>query len=218
MMMMNMRCKGKPCSMIVLLLILMLMAVIDGCCGVKLELIHRNSPIHAGKQRVPNNLVQRIKELHERDMVRHHHMIYQRLRRSHTANTRRKDRETASIAMRIRSAADFGRGEYFVRVKLGTPGQNFRLFVDTGSDLTWTKCRYHCKTTNCKLLHKGKEGGGGGGGGGRLVDNKRVFRADYSSSFNTIPCSSPMCKVGLANLFSLTTCRNPADPCFYDYR
>ncbi|KAH7536681.1 hypothetical protein FEM48_Zijuj03G0010200 [Ziziphus jujuba var. spinosa] len=213
MMMMNMWWKWKACSnsiLLLLLMLIMLLAMIDGGCGMKLELIHRNSP---NNNETSTSLVERITQLYERDMVRQQHMIYRRLRHTHSHSTRRKDRETAtSIAMRIRSAADYGRGEYFVRVKVGTPGQNFRLFVDTGSDLTWTKCRYHCKTTNCKSLPVRLVQGEG-----RLINNKRVFRADFSSTFNTIPCSSPMCKIGLSHFFSLATCRNPTDPCFYDY-
>nr|CAD1834459.1 unnamed protein product [Ananas comosus var. bracteatus] len=34
-----------------------------------------------------------------------------------------------------------GTGQYFVRFRVGTPAQRFVLVADTGSDLTWVKCR-----------------------------------------------------------------------------
>ncbi|WOL14580.1 aspartic proteinase nepenthesin-2-like [Canna indica] len=97
-----------------------------------------------------------------------------------------------SFAMPLKSAAYTGTGQYFVRFLLGTPAQRFLLVADTGSDLTWVKCRRH-----------------------RGGNATRVFRPEASTTFRSIPCSSDMCKTSLP--FSLTTCPTPASPCAYDY-
>lgn len=104
--------------------------------------------------------------------------------------------------MPIRSGSDSGTGEYFVQLKVGSPAQKFVLIADTGSDLTWMNCKYRCHRNKCT----------------RNLNKKRVFHPERSSSFRTVPCSSRMCKVDLANLFSLVTCPSPKDPCAYDYR
>ena len=103
----------------------------------------------------------------------------------------------SSFAMPISSAAYAGAGQYFVRLKVGTPAQSFLLVADTGSDLTWMKCRYGACST-CADAH-----------------SRRPFLADQSSSFVPIPCSSPLCKNSLP--FSLSTCLSASSPCEYDY-
>lgn len=103
----------------------------------------------------------------------------------------------------MHSGADYGVGQYFVKFRVGSPAQKLVLIADTGSDLTWTNCRYRCR---------------GGGCSSDSGQRRRVFRADRSSTFRTVPCSSDICKVDLANLFSLARCPSPLDPCSYDYR
>lgn len=105
--------------------------------------------------------------------------------------------QTSSFAMPISSAAFTGTGQYFVRLKVGTPAQTFLLVADTGSDLTWMKCRYRA----CR--------------GCGDAQWRRAFRADQSSSFSPIPCSSQLCKNSLP--FSLAKCLVPTSPCEYDY-
>lgn len=110
-----------------------------------------------------------------------------------------------AVQMPMHSAADYGIGQYLAAFKAGTPSQKFMLFVDTGSDLTWMTCKYGCKNVPNKCST-------------RTSLHRRVFLADSSSSFSTIPCSSDMCKLQLANLFSLAMCPSPFAPCAYDYR
>lgn len=166
--------------------------------STRLELIHRNSPKLSGNVFLgerPKTQMENIKQFHRRDVMRRRNMVSRRLRGVET---------TSSVAMPMHSGADYGTGEYFVHVKVGTPGQKFMLVADTGSELTWMNCRYKCGR-NCGT-HKGR------------LNNKRVFKADRSSSFQTVPCLSEMCKIELANLFSLATCPAPLTPCAYDYR
>lgn len=111
----------------------------------------------------------------------------------------------ASGELPIRSAADEGAGQYLVKFRVGSPAQKVVLIADTGSDLTWTNCEYRCRGGRCGAADSDRR-------------RRRVFRADRSSSFRTVPCSSTACKVDLANLFSLSSCPSPLDPCAYDYR
>uniref|UniRef100_A0A1D1XME7 Aspartic proteinase nepenthesin-1 n=1 Tax=Anthurium amnicola TaxID=1678845 RepID=A0A1D1XME7_9ARAE len=102
-----------------------------------------------------------------------------------------------SFAMPMSSAAYTGIGQYFVRFRVGTPAQRFLLLADTGSDLTWMKCRHRA----CRRC--------------RDPRGREVFLAYRSSSFAPIRCSSQLCKNTLP--FSLTRCPTPASPCAYDY-
>lgn len=101
----------------------------------------------------------------------------------------------ASFEMPLNSGAYAGTAQYFVRFQLGTPAQRFDLVADTGSDLTWAKCRQH-------------------GDDNKSVSG-RAFLPAQSSSFRPILCSSDMCHNTLP--FSLSTCPTPASPCAYDY-
>jgi len=166
--------------------------------ATRLELLHRNSPKLAEKWQIPETTMEKLIEFHRRDVLRHR-MVSHRRMGLETASS-----ATSSIAMPMNAGADYGVGEYFVHVTVGTPGQRFMLVADTGSDLTWMHCRYRCGR-RCGT-HKGR------------LNNRRVFHADRSSSFKTIPCLSEMCKVELANLFSLSKCPAPLTPCAYDYR
>ncbi|KAF8696018.1 hypothetical protein HU200_036899 [Digitaria exilis] len=95
--------------------------------------------------------------------------------------------------MPLSSGAYTGTGQYFVRFRVGTPAQPFLLVADTGSDLTWVKCRSTAAAA---------EG--------------RVFRPDESRTWAPIPCSSNTCTASLP--FSLAACPTPGSPCSYDYR
>lgn len=150
---------------------------------MQLELIHR----HAGSSMTHT---ERVNDLIHVDNHRVR-MISQRAGRK-----RRKDMEAAGIYT-INSGAYKGTGQYFVPFRVGTPSQRFLLVVDTGSDLTWMKCRYQCKSCLTK------------------VKRRRIFHAGMSSSFETIPCSSDMCKT---LPFSLAQCSTPMSPCLFDYR
>ncbi|KAE8681219.1 Aspartic proteinase A1 isoform 1 [Hibiscus syriacus] len=49
------------------------------------------------------------------------------------------------VELPIRSAADIGTGQYFVSFRIGSPPRKFIMIIDTGSSLTWMKCKYKCK-------------------------------------------------------------------------
>lgn len=113
-----------------------------------------------------------------------------------------------SFGMPLSSGAYTGTGQYFVRVRVGTPAQPFLLVADTGSDLTWVNCEYGMvNRTGCASMNKRRCGPGRNG--------KRVFNAEQSSSFRPIRCSSEMCISQLP--FSLTTCPVPTAPCAFNY-
>ena len=47
---------------------------------------------------------------------------------------------------------------------------------------------------------------------------KGVFCPHKSKSFEAVTCASRKCKVDLSELFSLSVCPKPSDPCLYDIR
>jgi hypothetical protein len=120
----------------------------------------------------------------------------------------RRTRETAAgsanaaaaFAMPLGSGAYSGIGQYFVRFRVGTPAQPFLLVADTGSDLTWVKCR--------RPAAKNSSSAGAGTG--------RAFRPEKSRTWAPISCASDTCVKSLP--FSLATCPTPGTPCAYDYR
>ncbi|KAL6196874.1 hypothetical protein ACLB2K_032487 [Fragaria x ananassa] len=171
---------------------------------MRLELIHR----HSLRVEMPKTQLELIEELQSHDVIRHQMISRRRQQHHHSIPTglRRNALETAaSIAMPLSSAWDFGAGQYFVQIKVGTPSQRFLLIADTGSDLTWMKCKYRCVADKCGLKRATMK-----------KNKKKVFRPAQSSTFKTIPCSSEMCKFDLE--FSLQECPTPLNPCKYDYR
>ena len=105
-----------------------------------------------------------------------------------------------AFEMPIGSGAYTGIGQYFVWVRVGTPARPFLLVADTGSDLTWVKCRRH----HSNVIKEKKDSG-----------RARVFKPEQSSSWSPIGCSTDLCKKTLP--FALATCPLPDSPCVYDY-
>ncbi|XP_062012164.1 aspartic proteinase NANA, chloroplast-like [Rosa rugosa] len=211
--------KGRPNAF---LFIIFLLSALHGIFSVhsflnelkqdepmRLELIHRHSPKlngHGLRDEMPKTQLELIEELHRHDLIRQQMISRKRQHHHHHIQTglRRNALETASIAMPLSSGWDFGVGQYLVQVKVGTPSQRFLLIADTGSDLTWMKCKYRCGE-KCGLKRAKMK-----------KNKKKVFRATQSSTFKTITCSSEMCKFELD--FSLTICPTPLSRCKYDYR
>ncbi|KAJ1253731.1 hypothetical protein BS78_K203000 [Paspalum vaginatum] len=106
----------------------------------------------------------------------------------------------SAFAMPLSSGAYTGTGQYFVRFRVGTPAQPFVLVADTGSDLTWVKCR----------------GAAPSPADAQPPPPARVFRPADSKSWAPIACASDTCTSYVP--FSLANCSSPASPCAYDYR
>ncbi|XP_042029749.1 aspartic proteinase NANA, chloroplast-like [Salvia splendens] len=178
---------GRPrCMPQQLLFILFLIAnsFNADAAGVKFELIHRH-------------------HLHPGGALPLRKLVHSDASRSQAMSRKVRSKFNASGELPLHSAADYGVGQYLVKLKMGTPGQHLVLIPDTGSDLTWTKCRYKCHGDDCGRIKTGHR--------------SRVFHADRSSSFKTVPCSSTTCQTDLVDLFSLAICPSPLDPCAYDY-
>ncbi|EAY93550.1 hypothetical protein OsI_15341 [Oryza sativa Indica Group] len=65
--------------------------------------------------------------------------------------------------------------EYLVHLAAGTPPQEVQLTLDTGSDITWTQCK-RCPASAC------------------FNQTLPLFDPSASSSFASLPCSSPACE------------------------
>jgi hypothetical protein len=114
-----------------------------------------------------------------------------------------------AFAMPLSSGAYTGTGQYFVRFRVGTPARPFLLVADTGSDLTWVKCR--------RRRHDAPASNGSSSSlAPAASSHARVFRPDRSRTWAPISCSSDTCTASLP--FSLAACPTPGSPCAYDYR
>ncbi|KAM3412614.1 hypothetical protein ACQJBY_004005 [Aegilops geniculata] len=137
---------------------------------------------------------------------RHRHAYISTRLASSASSSRRRAAETSTapgpeasaFAMPLTSGAYTGTGQYFVRFRVGTPAQPFVLVADTGSDLTWVKCRGASSPSTTPGA------------------SPRVFRPADSKSWAPFPCSSDTCKSYVP--FSLANCSAGTAPCAYDYR
>ncbi|XP_044506865.1 aspartic proteinase NANA, chloroplast-like [Mangifera indica] len=199
--------KGRPCALLMISLVFIIQCSTSAFANshsssMRMELIHRHA-LYLNTR--PKTQLELMKDLFHSDIIRQK-MIAHKRRLSlspirdalETTNT-----SSTAIEMPLRAGRDCGTGVYFVQMKVGTPAQKFTLVVDTGSELTWVNCRYKC---GADCTTKGR------------LDKRRVFKADFSSSFKTVACFSHMCKIELMNLFSLTRCPMPSNPCAYDFR
>ncbi|KHN21360.1 Aspartic proteinase nepenthesin-1 [Glycine soja] len=135
--------------------------------------------------------------------------------------------------MPMRAGRDDALGEYFTEVKVGSPGQRFWLAADTGSEFTWFNCvmrnatttattkktrknktkkkhHHHSKRNRTRTTRRTKKK--------KAKSNpcKGVFCPHRSKSFQAVTCASQKCKIDLSQLFSLSLCPKPSDPCLYD--
>ncbi|XP_065879257.1 aspartic proteinase NANA, chloroplast [Euphorbia lathyris] len=169
----------------------------DNSSGVVFEMHHRHSASLGAESNnfgpPPKNRIDRTRQLLDSDNVRREMLSSHRIRL--------KTKQPAAW-IPVHSGSDSGQGQYFVSLRVGSPHpQKVILVTDTGSDLTWMNCQYSCKDCPKAGPHVG-----------------RIYKASESTTFKTIPCSSDMCKVQLANFFSLNRCPQPDTPCLFDYR
>ncbi|KAF9601408.1 hypothetical protein IFM89_019681 [Coptis chinensis] len=86
------------------------------------------------------------------------------------------------------SAADFGSGNYYVKVGFGTRKRDLPLIFDTGSDLTWIQCQ------PCL--------------GGCYEQSDPIYDPKKSSSYSNIPCNSTECTQLKSATGHLPSCMN----------
>lgn len=219
--------------------------IIQDAERMSLELVHRHDARFVGEV----DQAEAMKGFTERDNLRRQRMNQRLLmldgpnnnNNNISHNNRRKDSEInlqeqqhqQQFKMPMHAGRDLKLGEYFVQVKVGTPGQKFWLVADTGSEFTWFNCKEENKSHNKSHKHKKAHHHHHSHGnhhhhhhkhkGGSKTKSKSnpcngVFCPHHSKSFQGVTCSSKMCKVDLTQLFSLNYCPNPSDPCLYDIR
>ncbi|WVZ00756.1 hypothetical protein V8G54_026825 [Vigna mungo] len=205
--------------------------------GATLQLVHRNHDRFTGGKM---DRVEAFKGFVQRDNHRRL-QINQRLGYDDDYDTRRRAAETDSDSdsseaeMPMLTGRDLGIGEYFVEVKVGTPGQKLWLAADTGSEFTWFNCYSREKTDiphqsrkkkrvrRARSHHHHHRGSKNHTRTKRKSRNKNkndpcigVYCPEKSRTFHAVTCASRKCKVDLSDLFSLTYCPKPTDPCLYD--
>ncbi|TKY49468.1 Aspartic proteinase nepenthesin-1 [Spatholobus suberectus] len=210
------------CSVSVLVAVALLSVVPAG--AARLELVHRHDARFEGEV----DGAEAVRGFVLRDGLRRERMNQRWGLGGHDG--RRKAWETwgeEEVEMPLHSGRDDELGEYFVEVKVGTPGQRFWLAADTGSEFTWFNCVMRNASRRGRGRGKGRRGGGHKGGGSRTRKRVRsrgknspcngVFCPHRSRSFEAVTCASRKCKVDLSLLFSLSFCPRPSDPCLYDF-
>ncbi|KAE8673370.1 Aspartic proteinase A1 isoform 1 [Hibiscus syriacus] len=171
----------------------------------KYKLIHRHSPELGGHPKAtlgpPIDGRQRIKQLVRSDYARYR--AFQRmLKRPGRKTFEQMSPKHGLVELAMRSAADLGAGQYFISMRIGSPPKKFLMLVDTGSDLTWIKCRNKC--SNCRI-----------GGKKRKKKKMRFYHPNESRTYRPIPCSSSYCSTELMPFNSLTDCPTPDSACRY---
>ncbi|CAH9097243.1 unnamed protein product [Cuscuta europaea] len=97
-------------------------------------------------------------------------------------------------AATVISGANYGSGEYFGRVGLGSdPGKGMYLILDTGSDLSWVQCK------PCSRCYKQAD---------------PIFNSNNSKSFHPVFCGQPSCDN--INDFALHCQKNTKMKCQYN--
>ncbi|KAE8665120.1 Aspartic proteinase A1 isoform 1 [Hibiscus syriacus] len=171
----------------------------------RFKLIHRHSPelgnFPGTTLGPPSNRRERLRQLIRSDNARLQTIARRLFPRRKNVQVEMWQNNNL-VELPIRSAADIGTGQYFVSFRIGSPPRKFIMIIDTGSSLTWMKCKYKCK--GCFK--------------DRVSHNERILNAKTSRTFRPIPCSSHICKQDLARSFSLQHCPRPSAPCSYDYR
>jgi hypothetical protein len=91
-------------------------------------------------------------------------------------------------------SAPVGAGEYFVSVKLGTPGHKVLLAIDTGSEISWAQC------TPCLFCYQ---------------QSLPIYNPAKSSSYMSIGCKNPDCPSNGTNGVGLV-CSKGDQSCTYE--
>lgn len=190
----------------------------DNKKGIRFQLFHRHGRELLGKTIAPEDHPAHFGELAHIDHIRKKKISAKIHARRKTIEKEEEEEETKTstppssfdeedtyLSAPITAGADFKSGLYYTTLRVGTPPQEFRVIVDSGSDLTWVKCRYRCR--HCpKVVAKG------------LKDRRRVFKADKSSSFAITPCSSDRCATPPLPFALSNSCFSDESPCEYAYR
>lgn len=156
------------------------------------------------------SLIERYRELIRKDGIRHRVMRLEKQRyltgsqvKSEAVKNDHKNRVPEVLhqfEMKLRSGADYMTGQYLTHFRLGTPFQKMMLAMDTGSSLTWVKCKYKCGHKCNKQLER------------------KAFHAELSPSFKPILCSEETCKELYLSMSASDYCPTPKSPCMYNYR
>jgi Xylanase inhibitor N-terminal/Xylanase inhibitor C-terminal len=90
----------------------------------------------------------------------------------HTSAKKETIGESLSVSLPAQSGISYGTGNYVVKIGMGTPKKDFSVVFDTGSDLSWIQCK------PCKSCYN---------------QTDPLFDPRLSSTFSSVPCSSPDC-------------------------
>ncbi|KAK3161207.1 hypothetical protein QOZ80_1BG0073870 [Eleusine coracana subsp. coracana] len=92
---------------------------------------------------------------------------------SGTSNATKPSGGSNAVAAPVVSGLAQGSGEYFTKIGVGTPATPSLMVLDTGSDVVWMQC------APCRRCYD---------------QSSPIFDPRRSSSYSSLPCSSPLCR------------------------
>ncbi|XP_038976108.1 aspartyl protease family protein At5g10770-like, partial [Phoenix dactylifera] len=150
--------------------------LISGSNRTLLAVTHRHGPCSP----IPSKTRPTLGEILRQDQLR---VNYLQQVASHGSRETRVQESQTSVPAKLGFA--LGSAEYVVTVGYGTPEQNQTVDFDTGSDISWIQCQ------PCPACYPQQE---------------NYFNASQSSSYASIPCSSPECSLSFQHACSNSTC------------
>jgi Xylanase inhibitor N-terminal/Xylanase inhibitor C-terminal len=147
----------------------------------KLTITHRYGPCSSQPTKYKTTDIQILERDQDRVDSIHHHV---------TPEKNDTIGESLSVSLPAKSGISYGTGNYVVKIGMGTPKKDFSVVFDTGSDLSWIQCK------PCKACYN---------------QTDPLFDPSLSSTFSSVPCSSPDC-----TLLDERSCSN--GQCQYEVR
>ncbi|XP_059658511.1 aspartyl protease family protein At5g10770-like [Cornus florida] len=117
-----------------------------------------------------------ISELLSRDKARVKHLNSRHTkinRTSSVTNSTSHNSEHLFGPLNLGVPIGIGTGNYYINIGLGTPPTYYNVMIDTGSSLSWLRCQ-SCPECNEQV--------------------RPFFDPTSSSTFNSVPCTTPECK------------------------
>jgi hypothetical protein len=123
--------------------------------GLRIDLVHTDSPLSPFS---PGNITstERLKRA---------------INRSH--DRLEKLQKSVDNVKEVEAPVNAVRGEFLMKMAIGTPSLSFSAILDTGSDLTWTQCK---PCSNC------------------YKQPTPIYNPSQSSSYSKVPCKSSLCQ------------------------
>ncbi|XP_061344929.1 protein ASPARTIC PROTEASE IN GUARD CELL 1-like [Gastrolobium bilobum] len=151
--------------------------------SLSLQLHPRDSLLNAQHKDYRSILKSRL----DRDSARVNWII-SKLQLGLSSHRNKSEHRPEGLSAPVKPGLSEGSGEYFTRIGVGQPAQQFSMVLDTGSDLSWLQCK------PCSPCYQ---------------QSDPIFDPSASSSYSPITCGAQQC-----NELEMSGCSN--DQCEYE--